>query len=411
MVRFLFGLLVVFMFAGCTSQISSLSIFDNSKINDEESMKYEKKYLSDFEKIKKESTSKKDIFNKWIQAFNKKEDCKIYVGYNPNDDRTQKIDYKIYWDGECKDGYAYGLGREFEKGLMTDLEAIAVYSGGRTEPKYYYQYDKLSNITYEGELYKYYTEKRIKDDGVNLKVEFIINYADEQNLVQYSFINRPLEYKTYYKSHPNFAYAFNDFSKNPFDKRKNEFNYIDASTGKVNGFTAMQLKSDETIGIEIINHKPVRNIKLPGSYYNHIGEIYAEIIDKLKFAKQKIDEAKILKKQYKNRICKDGVNVSFINNKEYREICFEEQKNAELQKKINEKFAKIKKELEEQKEKEYQERLVTAREQEAEAAQKNARAAEISNFNQSMQNIGNNLQMQQLNNNLMLNNFLKWRNK
>jgi hypothetical protein len=173
----------------------------------------------------------------------------------------------------------------------------------------------------------------------------------------------------------------------------------------------MQLKNHETIGIEIINHKPVRNIKLPESYYNHIGKIYAEIIDKLKFAKQKIDEAKILKKQYKNRICKDNINVSFVDSKEYKEICFEEQKNAELQQKIDGKFAKIKKELEKQKEKEYQERLVTAREQEAEAAQRKARAAEISNFNQSMQDIGNNLQMQQLNNSLMLNNFLKWRNK
>ncbi len=69
--------------------------------------------LENNENIKKELANFKPQV-KWIQPNNKKEDCKIYVGVNPEDDKTTKSGYSLYWDGECKKGYASGLGREIE---------------------------------------------------------------------------------------------------------------------------------------------------------------------------------------------------------------------------------------------------------------------------------------------------------
>jgi hypothetical protein len=49
----------------------------------------------------------------WIQPKNKSEECRLFFGRDP-----KELD--VFWDGGCKDGYAYGLGREFLKGISAD---------------------------------------------------------------------------------------------------------------------------------------------------------------------------------------------------------------------------------------------------------------------------------------------------
>ena len=99
-----YGLLVatMYLFSGCVGQPSI------PKVEEAEVGTYEKNYMSEYENIKKQSENYKPAF-KWVQPKNKKEECKVWVGYNPQDDRTIKSGYAFYWDGDCKDGYADGL--------------------------------------------------------------------------------------------------------------------------------------------------------------------------------------------------------------------------------------------------------------------------------------------------------------
>lgn len=91
-----FGLLAgcIYLLTGCTSQPSIAQIDDN------EAFKYVKQYETEYQQIKS-YTASIEMPVKWIQAANKTEACKMFVGYNPNDDRTQKDGYKIFWDGKC----------------------------------------------------------------------------------------------------------------------------------------------------------------------------------------------------------------------------------------------------------------------------------------------------------------------
>ena len=81
--------LSVFTFSGCMGQPSI------AKIDEAEAFKYIKQSEAEYEKIKS-SVSNEKMHAKWIQAANKTEPCKLYVGYSPNDDRTLKDDYKIF---------------------------------------------------------------------------------------------------------------------------------------------------------------------------------------------------------------------------------------------------------------------------------------------------------------------------
>ncbi len=42
----------------------------------------------------------------WVQPQNKQEACKVFFG---SKDGILPPNYKIYWDGGCKDGYVSGL--------------------------------------------------------------------------------------------------------------------------------------------------------------------------------------------------------------------------------------------------------------------------------------------------------------
>lgn len=393
-----YGLLIgmAYLFNGCVGQ---------PYITESEVSKYEKVYLEEYNTIK--GIEKKE-YTKWIQAINKKENCKVFVGYNPNDDRTKKIDYKIFWDGGCKNGYAYGLGREFEKSLLTDMEAIAVYDGTKTEPEYYYQNYKLNNVIEEGNLnHGYSVATIINDDGINLDIKFRKSYHNKESLITYGIENSPFSDDIlFFKGYPNFGYTIRDFTNNTFDNRKYEFNIIDKKSNKVNGFIFAISKNGEISSLEVENENLIRRVELPKSYLNNIEKIFNEIRNTTQNIQNEQQKASIIKTQYKNKICKSSVKVDFMDNGEYKAICEEDKRMVKLKTKIDAKLVQINQLKQTKREQISQERLIRARESEAMSAQRRAVAMEQANFNQSMQDINNNFQMQQLNNNIMMYNLM-----
>ena len=107
----------------------------------------------------------------------------MYVGTSSQNDRTNDPEYKIFWDGNCKKGYAYGLGREFERGTLTNMEAIAIYSGKKEEPKYFIQKYNLNNILMEGDLTNgYFVRTLIKDEGLNFDINYQYGFFPSKTL-------------------------------------------------------------------------------------------------------------------------------------------------------------------------------------------------------------------------------------
>lgn len=400
------------LFSACTGQPSI------PKVEEAEVDKYEKSYMAEHETIKKKNENYKPSF-KWVQPKNKKEECKVWVGYNPNDDRTIKSGYAFYWDGECKDGYADGLGSAFETAQFADRQQIAIYNKGNPDT-YCVNLDPLNGITKEGECL-YYTDKPShyvktivseKSGDLQLSYEFGVNMSKDSPMMimkTYPFY----DVVEYFKIYPNFSYVIADFTKNEFDNRNYEFNIKEHKNGKFNGYSFATMKQGFTNAGEMSNGTLIRRVQLPQSYFDKANSIFTEIKNEANIALEAQRRALIIKEKYKKKICEDSVKVDFMDNDEYKSICKEDEKIAELKTKIDAKLAQIEQHKQAKRQQQNEQRLIQAREAEAIAAQRRAAAAEQANnqaawdsVNRSIQNMNNNMQMQQLNNNLMMYNFM-----
>lgn len=400
-----YGLLVatMYLFSGCVGQPSI------PKIEEAEVGKYEKAYMDEYEQIKQQSANYKPPF-KWIQPKNKKEECKVYVGVNPNDDKTVKSYYSLYWDGECKDGFAYGLGREIEKTMLENLQQIGFYENGKAID-YCVGFDPINNWEVNGECSydfnkpDHYVKTLINEKNGDLRMsyEFGVGMSKESPMM----IMKTFPFHDvveYFKVYPNFAYRIQDYNKDEFDNKR--FLYSIMNKGKINGFEFLISKNGNKVGSETINGEVKRLVELPQSYFDKANSIFTEIKNEANIALDAQRKALIIKEKYKKKICKDDVIVDFMDNDEYKLICKEDEKIALLKTKIDAKLAQIEQQKQAKRQQQNEQRLIQAREAEAAAAQRQAAAAEQANFNQSLQNFNNNMQMQQLNNNLMMYNIM-----
>lgn len=266
--------LFALLFVACSSK--------KVTINNENQI--ENRYLNEYANIKTSYTS--NIKSKWIQPNNKEESCKVYVEYDEKKDRTKSSLFKIFWDGECENGYAKGLGKEFEKGILTNNQTLAIYENPPfKKPKYYTQNFQLKDIKVFGDLNSGFSVYKIeKNHDEKYRYGFFSKDYKPTLLTYDSNNNKDIIYK---KIYPNFNYEI------IYNKDTKEYQFF------LNGKNSRYK----------INNMAKRN------------EILQEILNAKEYALKKQSEAKLVEKQYKNKTCKDYISVNFLGDDEYKSIC------------------------------------------------------------------------------------------
>lgn len=363
---------------------------------------YEPKYISEYENILK---SGQKLQVSYVQPYNKKESCKIWMGSYGEDDKWFKEDsYKISWDGDCKNGFASGLGREIETADMVDRWGIAIYKQGK--PTYYITNDILSNTLFEGiksdndEEDSYGVETIITDKANDIEVTTLAGKRNSKRGIKLLAINSPFwngSY-TYIKEYINFRYTY--FNNQANDSNNQEFDFFIEDRNGKNGWAFSKYKNQPLISGEWINNK-ASQLDLPKIYNDKADSIIKEINIAKEEAFNAQIEAKKVKQQYLKRICKDSVKVTFMDNNEYKDIC-NPKKELVLMQKLNEKLNKIseakiakleqeKYTAQQQKEEQHRQELVQLeRNKLAEISRHNQEAesaANTANFQQSMKNL------------------------
>jgi len=75
----------------------------------------------------------------YTQPVNKKEDCKL----STSQDQLERKNFSAYWDGECKNGFAFGLGRNIAISDTHHYDKITIYDenrGDSLQPIAFYNY-------------------------------------------------------------------------------------------------------------------------------------------------------------------------------------------------------------------------------------------------------------------------------
>lgn len=377
---------------------------EQQRVLSERIEKYEENYLNEYNTILQNSPKKKTTY---IQPSNKKEPCKVWFGYTEDNQWFKEESYKIFWDGECKNGYADGLGREIEKNTLMDKWGLAIYKDGK--PTYYIVNDVLRNDTFEGVddqnqqisygVHTQITEKMGDVDVVNVAVAY--NKREQVALLSRT---SPFWNGSYVlvKTYPNFDYVYQNYQNN--DEAKLDFEFFLTDKKNKNGWALGKPRNQNVVSGEYVMNK-FNRVDLPSTYNNQADEIIKEIGEAQQKAYQAQEQAQLVKKQYMKKICKDSVKVGFMDNDDYKLICNNYQKEKELFTKINDKLERLTKEkiarleqqrytAQQQKEEQYRQQQLAIERQRLAAQQQQARAAQQAAddaaWNNTMQNIRNN---------------------
>jgi len=376
------------------------------KINLERIAAYEIDYMNEHNKL---LNNKPEYKSAYVQPSNKKESCKIYMGYTEGDEYFKEDSWKVYWDGNCKNGYATGLGREIEKADMTDKWQIGIYKKGKAKG-YLIQKDILNNQLIEGldnDDISYLVVTNIKIKQNDIDVTTIAGERNSKKGINLLASNSPFWNGSYMyaKEYMGFRYMYINNQTN--DSTNLEFDFfIETPKNGKNGWAFSKYRGTALVSGEWINNK-ASHLNLPKKYNDKADAIIKEVSVAQQKAYLAQEQAQKVKKQYLKRICKNKVKVDFMDNDEYKEIC-NSKYDQEIFAKINEKMkkitdtknAKLKQEAEAKIAKLEQERYTAQQQKEERQRQERlslerARLAEIKRANRATEKARSSAQFQQ----------------
>lgn len=389
-------LTLAFITAGCVSTPSQ----DIRQVTDQQAFvaiakqdELAKQNKENFLKFQKNKVQ--DVKNTlaWRQPLNKSEECKLWFA----GDWPENLE--IFWDGGCKEGYAYGLGREFVKGAradeIIDKEEVAYYQGGKKEPVYLARYDRV--------------KKSYSLNAYGSDVGGIIN-----TLVQSPKGAEVITLVVNSKFLPETGYRYvlkTSSATNDLEYFKDAGNDVKTVIVDVDNAAMKKIFFDGVYKIEVLTDGRVFNIDMQSNSLIQLPKSYREnavrIDQETKEAAQEIfsmaRKSQEMVDYYKNNVCKDSVKVSFISNEQYKEICGKDgyftSFMPEVEKTREENLASRKADYERWIAQQEQAKQDRYRQQMAIAAQRQAKAAEDANFQSSLQALNN--QISNMNNNMM----------
>jgi hypothetical protein len=257
----------------------------------------------------------------WKQAENKKEACKLWMSDTPDHKFWELPDTKMTWDGQCKDGYAYGLGREFLDGRGGLTSTLGTYQGGEKEPFY----EATTNFD-KGELAvgDLKTKKVMAIQVQQSPLPFamsssIINSDGHYDYVKGETLGGPGT--ALIKSFRNgFTYKFFKVSDPsiPLDFSMEVF-----KDGQLVGYRILKFKNGTLQAISLLGPQP-QFVGLPASLVNFYSAQYQEILQKVGETKSAYDQALVTIERYKRTICGKTDKVDFVDPEKYRLICSED---------------------------------------------------------------------------------------
>lgn len=387
-IRFVPFVLAVFSIGGCAS--NSIPHLSDTK---------EQQILNIYNGSSKAQTGA-DLVNHeaWLQAENKKEECKLlFRDTTPPGAKAfwETGPTKVFWDGDCKGGYAHGLGREFFEGVSTGLMSdVAFYGEPGSEPTYYYKagydYHRYSYVHSEkesdGSETRYFESVQVRN--LNQNTFQFVEIASVQNksrdlMVLLEYL--PFELRGELARHYGHGGSvFFNYSQNPSDQMSSAFGlsangeYIARAVTFKNGVTTHEVFEN--------------NVPKMVSFGEDLRKLMAERVEESKLhirqVQDRVAPSKRVVEMYKRGICQGEVSVDWMDDGIYGRICLPEgdlapyasdikaysNDQARLQKKAQERMDKM---LEQQREQQ-----IAAQQR----AQQNQRelAATMSQFNASM---------------------------
>ena len=258
----------------------------------------------------------------WVQAMNKKESCKLFMGSNAQQGKWwDSPDSKVYWDGQCKNGYAYGLGREFvddSKGLAA---TIGTYPGGEVKPTYEQAafFDKGMYAYGDLEASKALTIG-VQDNAMGFQMVSVLTnrVGDVQYARQEALGSNSVAYVKAFGNGYIFKLTEIKDPTNPL-----ALTMIVIKDGKETGYRIEKYKNGAVQGVSHQAGQP-QVVQLTPSIFSFYQAQVGEILQKLGESQEAYRQSLVTVSRYKRQICDNRVKPGFVSEEKYFQICADE---------------------------------------------------------------------------------------
>ena len=324
----------------------------------------------------------------YTQPANKSAPCKL----STSQDQLDRNNFRSYWDGECKDGFAYGLGRGIAISDTHHIEGITIYGdNGKMPVSPWVKYDFVHQVVIYGltddkGAFQYGLQEKITNEGGKFYIKYTLSEHTENgdNFAIWSpFRNTGILVSD--SENVYYQYKINKININNRTPTLH-FQTLDTKTGSPIGFEMALYANGKVVHAKVDNSELV---KLPKEYVSMVDKKYQELLEFNSRVSNELEKAKRMEKEYLYLACNGKHEISGLEKGVSNKICTWREQFKEpfelAQKKYNESLEKSLERMQtEARTQQEQQRI----QQEQQRIQNQQNQQALENFNRAMDSFG-----------------------
>ncbi len=324
----------------------------------------------------------------YIQPVNKSEPCKL----PSSQDQLNRNNFRGFWDGQCKNGFAFGLGRDISISDTHHVEEITIYGDdGKIIDSPVVNYDFVHNMAAyrfirNQALENVFFHEKIKNELGNFSISYELGLTNGVGDGQITYWSPLSPEVTYINIKNNVVYRY---MENKLAGIANSTNPVmlsqtlEKSSGMAGGFGIVLYANGQARHFKEGSSQPELVI-LPQEYTSEISMRYQEIVNTQTKISKDIEKAKIMEKEYLYLACNGTHKIYNLDKNIANKICtWRDQFQEPLkiaQKQFNENLERMKSEARSQEEQRRIQEQLDYQKRMAQAAERQASAAESANI-------------------------------
>lgn len=263
----------------------------------------------------------------YVQPANKEAPCKLPT----SKDQLDRPNFRAYWDGDCRNGFAFGLGRDIAVSDTHHLEEITIHDGSGdnwSQPRVGYDFvNNTSLYVVGGSRFPEATQlaEKIDNSVGGFNAYHTLSVVDESGksfVVQTSAFHPQRVYLNT-RLDGSIAYKFTDYSSVPvINQSAVSFTaeLVDPKSNVSGGVAIARYANGSVQHFKVVDGRP-EPTRIPPSYTEHLSSKYQEVLSAISQANSVLQRAQQIEREYLFKACNGKSGIDGLDNATYTKIC------------------------------------------------------------------------------------------
>ena len=264
---------------------------------------------------------------RYVQPANKSEACRLPT----TQDQLGRPNLRVYWEGDCKNGFAFGLGRDIAISDTHHVEEITVHEGtgdNWAQPRVLYDYvANVVSYSVGGERFpaEVALSERMDNSVSGFNAYQTIRDVDESGNARVLMTSAFSPERIYVnaRSEGSIGYRFTDHSAVPAANQnalKLVSEIVDMKSN-VSGGIAIASYADGSARHFKVANGLTEQVLLPMDYLNHLWAKYQEVLGATSQAYARLQRAQQIEREYMFKACSGNGSIDGLDRATYAKIC------------------------------------------------------------------------------------------